>query len=446
MVVRSLNELDLTSGVRMVASPPPPLLPAVSQQQQLHQAPPPPQQRYGLPPAPPSPLLPPPPPASSMANASVANGPPSSTERPAPSRASEIRRATKPIMEKRRRARINQCLTELKALILDALNKDPSRHSKLEKADILEMTVRHLQNVQRHQVAAALSTDPVVMSKFRAGFAECATEVSRYVTRLEGVEPSLRQRLVGHLTTCVNGLNGASAGGPTSPLGGVAPGLLISPLSVQIPNLGDLHGVAPSGPLAAAAVGAGGAPGRLQLGGLPLIPSRLPNGDLAFVLPTVAATTSGGGGSAAASSNSAAAAAGGLPPSWGPPTPTNTSTPTSPHPPRSPSPASSFGGSPLCSPMGSDVGSEDASSCDAQSMLQRSPSCFSPPPSASLDDLASMRRPPFFHDVILRGLDVTAAATQCQEEIQQSREHLHNGEDEDDEHSRAGDDSVWRPW
>lgn len=34
--------------------------------------------------------------------------------------------ATKPIMEKRRRARINQCLSELKTLILDALNKDVS--------------------------------------------------------------------------------------------------------------------------------------------------------------------------------------------------------------------------------------------------------------------------------------------------------------------------------
>lgn len=430
----------------MVASPPP-LLPAVSQQQHQQQ---PPQQRYGLPPAPPSPLLPPPPPASSMANATVTNGP-SSTERPTPSRASEIRRATKPIMEKRRRARINQCLTELKALILDALNKDPSRHSKLEKADILEMTVRHLQNVQRHQVAAALSTDPVVMGKFRAGFAECATEVSRYVSRLEGVEPSLRQRLVGHLTSCVNGFNGTSAGGPTSPLGGVAPGLLISPLSVQIPTLGDLHGVGHSGPLAAAAVGAGGAPGRLQLGGLPLIPSRLPNGDLAFVLPTVAATASGGGAavsanSAAVAAAAAAAAAAGTPPSWGPPTPTNTSTPTSPHPPRSPSPASSFGGSPLCSPMGSDVGSEDASSCDAQSMLQRSPPCFSPPPSAALDDLATMHRPPFFRDVILRGLEATAAATQYREEMLQQREHSQNEDDEDDEHGRAGDDSVWRPW
>lgn len=31
-------------------------------------------------------------------------------------------------MEKRRRARINQCLNELKALILDATNKDVSNN------------------------------------------------------------------------------------------------------------------------------------------------------------------------------------------------------------------------------------------------------------------------------------------------------------------------------
>lgn len=81
-------------------------------------------------------------------------------------------------MEKRRRARINESLSQLKTLILDAFRKDvsrgrevrsrgggaelgslgalvgckpppppypqSSRHSKLEKADILENTVRHL--------------------------------------------------------------------------------------------------------------------------------------------------------------------------------------------------------------------------------------------------------------------------------------------------------------
>lgn len=63
-------------------------------------------------------------------------------------RASEPRRANKPLMEKRRRARINQSLAALKTLILDTAKADNTKHSKLEKADILELTVRHF---QRHR-------------------------------------------------------------------------------------------------------------------------------------------------------------------------------------------------------------------------------------------------------------------------------------------------------
>lgn len=59
------------------------------------------------------------------------------------------RRSNKPIMEKKRRSRINQCLDELKTLILETDN-ERSRHSKLEKADILEMTVRYLQTLRTY--------------------------------------------------------------------------------------------------------------------------------------------------------------------------------------------------------------------------------------------------------------------------------------------------------
>lgn len=93
-------------------------------------------------------------------------------------------------MEKRRRARINQSLALLKTLILDSTRTEVNlfkffnfsfypfhiciffqntKHSKLEKADILELTVRHL---QRQKV---LSSD--VRDKYRAGFQECAREV-----------------------------------------------------------------------------------------------------------------------------------------------------------------------------------------------------------------------------------------------------------------------------
>lgn len=82
----------------------------------------------------------------------------------------------------------------------------PTRHSKLEKADILEMTVKHIQTMQRQHLSTAVANDPAVLTKFRTGFSECATEVSRYVNRLENVDPAIKQRLVSHLNNCVSHL------------------------------------------------------------------------------------------------------------------------------------------------------------------------------------------------------------------------------------------------
>lgn len=63
----------------------------------------------------------------------------------------ERRKAQKPKIEKLRRDRINGSLDEIKQLVLEALNKDSSRYSKMEKADILEMTVQFLKGVQARQ-------------------------------------------------------------------------------------------------------------------------------------------------------------------------------------------------------------------------------------------------------------------------------------------------------
>ncbi|KAJ8403216.1 hypothetical protein AAFF_G00354330 [Aldrovandia affinis] len=124
-----------------------------------------------------------------------------------PKTASEHRKSSKPIMEKRRRARINESLGQLKTLILDALKKDSSRHSKLEKADILEMTVKHLRSMQRAQMTAALNTDPTVLGKYRAGFSECMNEVTRFLSTCEGVNSEVRTRLLGHLASCMTQIN-----------------------------------------------------------------------------------------------------------------------------------------------------------------------------------------------------------------------------------------------
>lgn len=94
---------------------------------------------------------------------------------------------SKPLMEKKRRARINQCLDELKSLLesyysssvsagdMSGLLKDVTlpewskrddfyqtvfsqiRKRKLEKADILELTVKHLRNLQKIQSSESLT-------------------------------------------------------------------------------------------------------------------------------------------------------------------------------------------------------------------------------------------------------------------------------------------------
>ncbi|KAI8488421.1 oxysterol-binding protein hes1 [Branchiostoma belcheri] len=113
-------------------------------------------------------------------------------------RPAESRKTSKPIMEKRRRARINDSLNQLKALILADLKKDSS-HSKLEKADILEMTVKHLRSLQRQQLAAAANTNPSLPGQYRAGFNECLMEVNRFLGATDSVDTQVRQRLLNHL-------------------------------------------------------------------------------------------------------------------------------------------------------------------------------------------------------------------------------------------------------
>ncbi|KAL6456676.1 hypothetical protein MHYP_G00352200 [Metynnis hypsauchen] len=85
--------------------------------------------------------------------------------------ANELRKTLKPLMEKRRRARINDSLNRLKALIVPLVGKDTSRYSKLEKADVLEMTVRFL----RELPSSPAKDQP---DSYREGYKACLQRVS----------------------------------------------------------------------------------------------------------------------------------------------------------------------------------------------------------------------------------------------------------------------------
>ncbi|CAL4142934.1 unnamed protein product [Meganyctiphanes norvegica] len=109
--------------------------------------------------------------------------------------AHKSRRSNKPQMERRRRERINQCLNELKNLVLTAQKKDPSRYNKLEKADILEMTVRHVQTMHRQKAHSPRQQD-----KYYAGYTRCAAEVTKFLESTSDISEDLRKRITSHLS------------------------------------------------------------------------------------------------------------------------------------------------------------------------------------------------------------------------------------------------------
>ncbi|XP_075363525.1 uncharacterized protein LOC142412352 isoform X2 [Mycteria americana] len=66
------------------------------------------------------------------------------------------RKTRKPLVEKKRRARINESLQELRLLLADS-----EFQAKLENAEVLELTVRRVQAVlERRSLAAPASTPP----------------------------------------------------------------------------------------------------------------------------------------------------------------------------------------------------------------------------------------------------------------------------------------------
>ncbi|KRZ96045.1 LIM domain-containing protein unc-97 [Trichinella sp. T8] len=110
------------------------------------------------------------------------------------------RRRRRGIIEKRRRDKINNCLAELRLLVPAAIEKQGTQ--KLEKAEILQLTVEYL------RLLHSTGVDNAVMEKHRfaadyhmMGFRECANEVARYLTSVEtlDIQDPLRIRLINHL-------------------------------------------------------------------------------------------------------------------------------------------------------------------------------------------------------------------------------------------------------
>ncbi|KAH8359906.1 hypothetical protein KR093_009359, partial [Drosophila rubida] len=139
----------------------------------------------------------------------------------------QYRKVMKPMLERKRRARINKCLDELKDIMVECLTQEGEHITRLEKADILELTVEHMKKL-RAQKQLRLGSTPSssadsklsIAESFRAGYVHAANEVSKTLAAVPGVSVDLGTQLMSHLGHRLNYLQVVV---PTLPIGVAVP-------------------------------------------------------------------------------------------------------------------------------------------------------------------------------------------------------------------------------
>ncbi|XP_014479861.1 PREDICTED: enhancer of split mgamma protein-like isoform X2 [Dinoponera quadriceps] len=85
--------------------------------------------------------------------------------------------------------------------MVDALETERENISKLEKADVLELTVRHLQRLQASRpsgLSAVSGNEISAENRWQSGFGHCAAEACRFLSSLSG---EAAERLARHLAS-----------------------------------------------------------------------------------------------------------------------------------------------------------------------------------------------------------------------------------------------------
>uniref|UniRef100_A0A8C5IEA4 Transcription cofactor HES-6 n=1 Tax=Junco hyemalis TaxID=40217 RepID=A0A8C5IEA4_JUNHY len=99
----------------------------------------------------------------------------------------------KPLVEKKRRARINESLRELRLLLADS-----EFQAKLENAEVLERTVRRVRAVLERRGRGGRRLLEA-SERFAAGYIQCMHEVHTFVSSCPGIDATTAAELLNHL-------------------------------------------------------------------------------------------------------------------------------------------------------------------------------------------------------------------------------------------------------
>ncbi|KTG46137.1 hypothetical protein cypCar_00010498 [Cyprinus carpio] len=108
------------------------------------------------------------------------------------------RKTRKPIVEKKRRARINESLQDLRTLLTDN-----DLQTKMENAEVLELTVKRVENILQNRSKEAEAVNQEASERFAAGYIQCMHEVHTFVSTCPGIDTTVAAELLNHLLECM---------------------------------------------------------------------------------------------------------------------------------------------------------------------------------------------------------------------------------------------------
>ncbi|XP_069467630.1 transcription factor HES-7.1-like [Ambystoma mexicanum] len=115
----------------------------------------------------------------------------------------------KPMVEKRRRERINSSLESLRMLLLEKRPNEKLKNPKVEKAEILENTVQFIR--AQNQSLEALPND---WQTYQAGYHDCLQRAIFFLNANKDADQERKAFLNGYLTSCLNQLQSSSVPRP----------------------------------------------------------------------------------------------------------------------------------------------------------------------------------------------------------------------------------------
>ncbi|OCT59473.1 transcription factor HES-7 [Xenopus laevis] len=107
----------------------------------------------------------------------------------------EDKRLMKPVIEKRRRDRINQSLEHLRTLLLEATHDESLKNPKAEKADILKKTVYFLKMCHN----PVPSDRKKLLSGFKGGFREGLNQATSFINSADSLCEKKKEYMVQRL-------------------------------------------------------------------------------------------------------------------------------------------------------------------------------------------------------------------------------------------------------